>query len=1107
VPATDAPGWLTNAVSDFGIACAEKLAGPGEREAAIRSPIEALLRTVGVQLGLHAVFHDEVRDVDRRVRPDYGVSIGGAISGYVEVKAPGRGIDPARFSGHDLEQWERQKDLPNLLYTNGVEWRLFRGGEQVHLPVSLEGGSLDEAGAGLLADVALEQILTDFLRWQPAPITSVGALIRAIAPLTRLLRGEVMDQLASERLALASGASEDDQPFHGLAADWRALLFPQADDATFADGYAQAVTFGLLLARTEGIDLGGRELHQIGAELGAEHSLMGKALQLLTGDVAADFKVTLDLLVRVVGAVDWRRIRRGRRDTYLHLYEDFLELYDNELRKRSGSYYTPHAVVDEMVRLTEEVLVGRLGRTKAFRDPNVVIIDPAMGTGTYLQTILERSAEATAADEGPGAVPGVLSQVAERLIGFEIQMGPYAVAELRAADLLASYGASTPEGGMKLFVTDTLDDPYAEVTQLGSTLQLIARARRQANRIKASSRVTVVVGNPPYKELAAGLGGWVEHGGADAAGNEHPILEDFYGAGTERFRAKLKNLYVFFWRWATWKVWESTPQDPEGDVGVVCFISTAGYLTSPAFAGMREYLRKNASEGWVIDLTPEGHTPDVPTRVFPGVRQPLAIGLFVRQPDVEEGSPAKVWYRSIAGRQKDKFERLSEVRLDDDGWRLAREAWASPLTPAADSDWDTFPAVSDLFPWYSPGVFPTRTWVYAPAIETLRRRWARLVGAAQDEKASLFKEGSEPRINRRFEALPGSDVSGRTQSVASDRDPTLPAAVRVAFRAFDRQWLIADNRVIHRSRANLWAARRSGQLFIGEQHREPIGDGPALIFSALIPDFHHFNGRGGRTMPLLHPDGSANLAPGLLEALRSHLGCPVSVPDLVCYIAGLVSHSAFTRTFSDELHTPGVRVPMTGDPERWQEVVELGQRVLRLQTFGEVVMGKGPAQDDVRYPIGDERRVLARAPIAQMPAGMQHDAEQEVLRIGTGEFGPVPLEVFEYVVGGRNVLKSWFDYRKAEPGGRRSTPLDDVHVDRWDPDWTTELVELLSVLRQLVDLEDEQADALSRLLDGPLLSASDLAAGGARWPQSNADRVPRYAVVDVVDAEGTLDLG
>jgi hypothetical protein len=159
-----APIWLRDAVSTFGQACVHKLAGPGDREAAIRTPLETLLGAVGAQLKLTAVFHDEVRDTDRRVRPDYGVRVSGAITGYIEVKAPGKGIDPAGFTGHDKEQWERQRDLPNLLYTNGSSWRLFRDGDVVGEAVHFGGGDLDVAGSALSTPPEFETLITDFLR-------------------------------------------------------------------------------------------------------------------------------------------------------------------------------------------------------------------------------------------------------------------------------------------------------------------------------------------------------------------------------------------------------------------------------------------------------------------------------------------------------------------------------------------------------------------------------------------------------------------------------------------------------------------------------------------------------------------------------------------------------------------------------------------------------------------------------------------------------------------------------------------------------------------------------------------------------------------------------
>ena len=1107
----EAAAWLRDAVSVFGDQCRQKLAGPGDREAAIRAPLETLLRTVGESLGLPAVFHDEVRDSERRVRPDYGVSVAGAITGYVEVKAPGHTIDPARFTGHDRLQWERQRDLPNLIYTNGTHWRLYRDGELLVEPVVLEGGDLAKAGKRLLASPALESMLTDFLRWKPAPITSVGALVRAIAPLTRLLRGEVIDQLTAERKAIAAGADENSQPFTGLARDWRALLFPQAIDATFADGYAQTVTFALLLARTEGIDVSGQPLHEIGSALGNDHSLMGKALQLLTDDVAkGDFRVTLGLLVRVVGAVDWPRVRSGGRDTYLHLYEHFLDLYDNELRKKSGSYYTPREVVEQMVRLAEEALVTRLGKPAGFRDPDVLTVDPAMGTGTYLHTILERVARETAHKDGQGAVPGAVTQAAGRLVGFELQMGPYAVAELRTADMLASHGATTPPGGMQLYVTDTLDDPHATQTQIGYGLQLIAASRRKANKVKAKANVTVVIGNPPYKELAVGEGGWVENGGQEHGKRTRAILEDFYVAGGGRFKAKLKNLYIYFWRWATWKVWESTLHEPDGDAGVVCFISTSGYLTGPAFTGMREYLRRHASEGWIIDLTPEGQTPDVPTRIFPGVRQPLAIGLFVRTPDTSDQFPATIHHRTISGRQAEKFAVLEAVRLDDDGWRDARTGWTEPLTPAAIGGWDAYPALSDLLPWYSPGIFPTRTWVYAPNAETLRTRWNNLMGETDPKlQSELFKEGRDATMDKGKDSLPGTGTHRASSGPLRTDHITHPHPVRVGFRSFDWQWVLPDSRLMDMPRRDLWAARIPGQVFVIEQHSQEISDGPGVVLTALIPDFHHFNNRGGRALPYLQPDATPNFAPGLVTALSGALSRDVTAPDVLAYIAALVAHPAYTSTFADELTTPGIRVPFTADPDLWTQAVGLGEQVIWLHTYGAAFPGPGRPEGNVRLPPGDPRQPLCTKAITTMPESFTYDAARQALAVGDGEFAPVRPEVAEYTVGSRNVFKSWFDYRKKEPGGRRPSPLDRLYPAEWDPDWTTEAIDLLTVLTRLVELQPAQAELLDHVLASALLPMKDLQAAGAHWPANQQDRKPRYSysslrLVDSAEDQGTL---
>ena len=60
--------------------------------------------------------------------------------------------------------------------------------------------------------------------------------------------------------------------------------FPDATNERFADGYAQAVTFGMLMARAKKITLA-TGLHQVAEELSKTSSLIGAALRLLTDNV------------------------------------------------------------------------------------------------------------------------------------------------------------------------------------------------------------------------------------------------------------------------------------------------------------------------------------------------------------------------------------------------------------------------------------------------------------------------------------------------------------------------------------------------------------------------------------------------------------------------------------------------------------------------------------------------------------------------------------------------------------------------------------------------------------------------------------------------------
>src|SRR5258707_8149906 len=164
------------------------------------------------------------------------------------------------------------------------------------------------------------------------------------------------------------------------------------------------------------------------------NSLIATALRLLTEDVTNQeaLKTSLATLTRVLEEVNWHTISKDKPEAWLYFYEDFLEVYDNKLRKRTGSYYTPPQVVSAMVNLIDEALRGPLfERPARFAAADVIVADPAVGTGTFLLGVLRPIASTVSDDQGPGALRGPIQAAAKRVIGFELQFGPFAVAQLR----------------------------------------------------------------------------------------------------------------------------------------------------------------------------------------------------------------------------------------------------------------------------------------------------------------------------------------------------------------------------------------------------------------------------------------------------------------------------------------------------------------------------------------------------------------------------------------------------------------------------------------------------------------------------------------------------
>jgi Type ISP C-terminal specificity domain len=189
--------------------------------------------------------------------------------------------------------------------------------------------------------------------------------------------------------------------------------------------------------------------------------------------------------------------------------------------------------------------------------------------------------------------------------------------------------------------------------------------------------------------------------------------------------------------------------------------------------------------------------------------------------------------------------------------------------------------------------------------------------------------------------------------------------------------------------------------------------------TVLVPDLHHYNGRGGRAFPLWsdHDGKVNNVRPRLLSFLNNKYHSEVAADDVMAYIAAVAAQPAYTQRFQDDLSTPGLRIPLTADGDLFVEVADVGRRVIWLQTFGERMADKderppGPP----RLPAEKRPHIPTAGSIPtdpeNMPDSIDYDAGKHRLLVGQGYVENVEPAVWRYEVSGKQVLTQWFSYRK-----------------------------------------------------------------------------------------------
>jgi predicted helicase len=617
-------------------------------------------------------------------------------------------------------------------------------------------------------------------------------------------------------------------------------------------------------------------------------------------------------------------------------------------------YTTPPAVVSAQVNLVDDVLRRHLRLSAGLGAPEITIVDPATGTGAYPLAIVARA-------------PGARLQLVE----------PLAEAAAIARVRLREVGCRA-----EIDERDALAEP-----------------------MPIQAPVLVCIGNPPYhrQTIATGettrrKGGWVRFG------QPRPILRDFLDPAAGVHAKSVYNDYVYFWRWAAWLVWEQR-RGP----GIVSLITPTSFLHGPGFGAMRSWLRRHLDALWVLDLEGDGRGTRRTGNVFEGVQTPVAICMGARFGQRPSDACAPVHYARLNGSREEKLGQLGRIAtLDDVAWQSVEPAATALVRVAAGDGYARWPKLTDLFPRQFSGCQMKRRWPIAPGAATLRQRWHGLLRLPLPERARAFR----PTRDRTIESSP----FGLTPLAELEPDAACPEPVRYAYRSFDRQWVLPDPRLGDFVRPALWRLAGPRQIFLTSLLTHPPGAGPTVVATRLVPDLDHFRGSfGGRAVMPLWLDAAAtepNLAHGLLARLSNAYARTITPEAVLGYCYALLATPAYQARFEAELRLPPARVPLTARADLFERVAEAGLRLVRIQTFDDVPVGRARAGAAIDDAVGN------------------------------------------YSVSGLRVVKSWLRYRRAEP---------------WTDALTRELLELLWVIEATLELLPLLDALLTEVVAGPTL--------------------------------------
>ncbi|EHZ0304793.1 N-6 DNA methylase [Campylobacter upsaliensis] len=790
-------------------------------------------------------------------------------------------------------------------------------------------------------------------------------------------------------------------------------------DEEFCDILAQAVVYGIFVSYIENDDY---DLEKIPIEnfisfLPSTFRTLSEFVyfSVPSFSLPQDIKYTLENIKKTLALIDkvelCNILNQDLESISIYLYEDFLKAFDElratQKRKEGGVFYTPKSVVKMIVSSLDELLKSKFNKT-GFNDKSVKVLDFATGTGSFLAAVFEKiiSKESEIFKNET-----IKNKFLKDIYGFELSFVPYIVARLKLGQILRKSGFKDfSEADFQIYLNNTLDLEKNANFDMFMPLVNLDQEWQKARDVKHDKNLLVILGNPPYNAKSKNKGKEILE-----------LLKTYKENLNETNIQPLDDDYIKFMRFAQWKLLEQGQKNIfEANSGLMGFITNNSFLDGRTHRKMRESLYKSFDEIYILNLHGSDKDAKNDENVF-DIKIGVCISLFIKYKN-EPSKGAKIFYASTT--QMQVFKRAEKFALLDD---ISQRGLNS-------IKWEEL-SLDEPYFWFVPKSFDNAEyeefWALAgdkalakskavflnfnSGVETGKDNIAiQPSKSAMEQVLSDFETLSKEAILKKYK-LKDLDENIISKTLAEYKHKDTPARITpIAYRPFDTQYTLYS--------------RKQGFLrrtMYGVMQHFLRGENLGLCFPKICLNFifdysmvintivdRTFGGSKTGSETCIAPlysydiDGKIpNFTPEFLAYKAKHkILKDKNEEQILAFIYANLYNPKYRSKYLDYLKIGFPKVSFEVSVKEFERFEKLGSELIKLHLMQEI------PQDEIDFIFLKE----SKKPNFKIAKYQEKErfVENKIILNGDLAISPIGAEIWNYTIGGYQVLKQWLKYRK-----------------------------------------------------------------------------------------------